>query len=171
MTIEKAVSRAPAASSWFASGARSRVAAAMALLLLALVALVGSDSGLRAAALGSGARSAARRHGDPASSHVHRAGRGSSRGRAKFRDDDVSGDSTSSILRNAPGPIPGLVEHVDAEIREDNVDVRYLDAEGVERRLGAKTRFADVTSARALRVCRHMPTREETVCFKDIVLG
>ena len=62
----------------------------------------------------SGARSAARRHGDPASSHVHRAGRGSWRGRAKFRDDDVSGDSTSSILRNAPGPIPGLVEHVDA---------------------------------------------------------
>ena len=110
----EAVSRAPAASSWFASGARSRVAAAMALLLLALVALVGSDSGLRAAALGSGARSAARRHGDPASSHVHRAGRGSWRGRAKFRDDDISGASTSSILRNAPGPIPGLVEHVDA---------------------------------------------------------
>ena len=110
----EAVSRAPAASSWFASVARSRVAAAMALLLVALVALVRSDSGLRAAALGSGAGSAARRHGDPASSHVHRAGRGSWRGRAKFRDDDVSGASTSSILRNAPGPIPGLVEHVDA---------------------------------------------------------
>ena len=91
----EAVSR-PAASSWLASVARSRVAAAMALLLLALVALVGTDSGLRAAALGSGARSLGRRHGDPGR-HVHRAGRG-----------------PSSILRNAPGPIPGLVEHVDA---------------------------------------------------------
>ena len=90
----EAVSR-PAASSWLASVARSRVGAAMALLLLALVALVGTDSGLRAAALGSGARSLGRRHGDPG--HVHRAGRG-----------------PSSILRNAPGPIPGLVEHVDA---------------------------------------------------------
>ena len=113
----EAVSRAPAASSWFASVARSRVAAAMALLLLALVALVGTDSGLRAAALGSGAGSAGRRHGDPGR-HVHRAGRGSWRGRAGFRDDVVSPGpnvvSKSSILRNAPGPIPGLVEHVDA---------------------------------------------------------
>lgn len=112
----EAVSR-PAASSWLASVARSRVAAAMALLLLALVALVGTDSGLRAAALGSGAGSAGRRHGDPGR-HVHRAGRGSWRGRAGFRDDVVSPGpnvvSKSSILRNAPGPIPGLVEHVDA---------------------------------------------------------
>ena len=112
----EAVSR-PAASSWLASVARSRVAAAMALLLLALVALVGTDSGLRAAALGSGAGSAGRRHGDPGR-HVHRAGRGPWRGRAGFRDDVVSPGpnvvSKSSILRNAPGPIPGLVEHVDA---------------------------------------------------------
>ena len=111
----EAVSR-PAASSWLASVARSRVAAAMALLLLALVALVGTDSGLRAAALGSGARSVGRRHGSSLNSH--RAGRGSWRGRAGFRDDVVSPGpnvvSTSSILRNAPGPIPGLVEHVDA---------------------------------------------------------
>lgn len=117
----EAVSR-PAASAWFASVApRSRVAAAMALLLLALVALVGSDSGLRAAALGSGAGFAARGHGDPAGRVHHRVGgRGSWRGRAGFRDDDVVVDpgpnvlSTSSILRNNPGPIPGLVEHVDA---------------------------------------------------------
>lgn len=118
----EAVSR-PAASAWFASVApRSRVAAAMALSLLALVALVGSDSGLRAAALGSGAGFAARGHGDPAG-RVHKSwrGRGSRRGRAGFRDDDVVAPpggpnvlSTSSILRNNPGPIPGLVEHVDA---------------------------------------------------------
>ena len=118
----EAVSR-PAASSRFASFApRSRVAAAMALSLLALVALVGSDSGLRVAALGSSAGFAARGHGDPAG-RVHKSwrGRGSRRGRAGFRDDDVVAPpggpnvlSTSSILRNNPGPIPGLVEHVDA---------------------------------------------------------
>ena len=63
-------------------------------MLLALVALVGTDSG-SARPLWAPARSLGRRHGDPG--HVHRAGRG-----------------PSSILRNAPGPIPGLVEHVDA---------------------------------------------------------
>ena len=41
-------------------------------------------------------------------------------------------------------------EHVDAEMRTENADVRYMDHHGIERRVGAKTRFEDVVGARAL---------------------
>lgn len=43
---------------------------------------------------------------------------------------------------------------VDPDIRDDNVDVKYMDAQGVERRVGAKTRYVDVRQARCLRVTR-----------------
>ena len=76
-------------------------------LLLALVALVRTIPAPRG-------RSGLRRTVGGAPSRVlsvHRAGRGSERTRG-FRDDVVSPGpnvvSTSSILRNAPGPIPGL---------------------------------------------------------------
>ena len=49
-----------AGSSWFARVTNSRVAAAMALLLLALVACLGSGSGFKTAALGSGRGNAPR---------------------------------------------------------------------------------------------------------------
>jgi len=45
-------------------------------------------------------------------------------------------------------------EAVDPEIREDNIDVKYMDLQGVERRVGAKTRFDDVKRARLLRITR-----------------
>ena len=45
-------------------------------------------------------------------------------------------------------------EIIDAEVRPDNVDVQYMDAQGVERRVGAKTRFENVRGARVLRVSR-----------------
>ena len=76
----------------------------------------------------------------------------------------TAADSWSLVMRvlDAQTSIPELIaaavdygaEHVDSEIREDNVAVRYMDSQGVERRVGAKTRFADVARARALRVCR-----------------
>ena len=52
-----------AGSSWFARVTNSRVAAAMALLLLALVACLGSGSGFKTAALGSGRGTMSRHHG------------------------------------------------------------------------------------------------------------
>jgi len=42
-------------------------------------------------------------------------------------------------------------------IREDKVDVKYMDLQGVERRVGAKTRFEDVKKARVLRITRRVP--------------
>ena len=45
-------------------------------------------------------------------------------------------------------------EAVDPDIREDNIDVKYMDLQGVERRVGAKTRFDDVKRARLLRITR-----------------
>jgi len=45
-------------------------------------------------------------------------------------------------------------EAVDPDIREDNIEVKYMDLQGVERRVGAKTRFDDVKRARLLRITR-----------------
>ena len=96
----------------------SRVAAAMALLLLALVAFLGSGSGFKTAALGSGRGN---HHGDHQVHHSME-GRGSG---WKRRAGSITLDSNvdtrvhtasthQTILSNAPGPIPGLVDHVDA---------------------------------------------------------
>lgn len=42
-------------------------------------------------------------------------------------------------------PTPHIYpQMVDSEIRDDNVEVKYMDLQGVERRVGAKTRFTDV---------------------------
>lgn len=55
--------------------------------------------------------------------------------------------------------ITAAMEHgsevVDREIRADTADVRYMDANGVERRVGAKTRLEDVRRARVLRVTQN----------------
>ena len=45
-------------------------------------------------------------------------------------------------------------EAVDAEIRHDNTQFQYMDLQGVERRLGAKTPFELVKCARVVRVSR-----------------
>ena len=45
-------------------------------------------------------------------------------------------------------------EVVDAEMNDKNVEFHYLDQNSVERRVGAKTRFADVARARVLKVSR-----------------
>ena len=107
-----------AGSSWFARVTNSRVAAAMALLLLALVACLGSGSGFKTAALGSGRGN---HHGDHQVHHSME-GRGSGwKRRAGFAGLDSNVDTRvhtasthQTILHNAPGPIPGLVDHVDA---------------------------------------------------------
>uniref|UniRef100_A0A7S4B251 Uncharacterized protein n=1 Tax=Chrysotila carterae TaxID=13221 RepID=A0A7S4B251_CHRCT len=52
-------------------------------------------------------------------------------------------------------------ESVDSEINSHNVDVRYTDGQGVERRLGAKTRFTDVLRARMLRITRRVGDSKE----------
>ena len=108
-----------AGSSWFARVTNSRVAAAMALLLLALVACLGSGSQFKTAALGSG------RGNHHVDHQVHHSmdGRGSSgwKRRAGFAGLDSNVDTRvhtasthQTILSNGPGPIPGLVDHVDA---------------------------------------------------------
>ena len=55
-------------------------------------------------------------------------------------------------------PPPQAVEYgaeaVDPDIREDNIDVKYMDLQGVERRVGAKTPFDGVKRARLLRITR-----------------
>lgn len=43
-------------------------------------------------------------------------------------------------------------EHVNSSMTEEKVEVYYMDQQAVERRLGAKTRFQDVASARMLRI-------------------
>ena len=98
----------------------SRVAAAMALLLLALVACLGSGSGFKTAALGSGRGTMSRHHGVHHGDHVQRSMEGRGR-RAGFAGLDSNVDTRvhtasthQTILSNAPGPIPGLVDHVDA---------------------------------------------------------
>ena len=48
-------------------------------------------------------------------------------------------------------------EILDAEVRHDNVDVTYMDLQGVERRVGAKTNFEDVRGARVLRLTKRAP--------------
>ena len=109
-----------AGSSWFARVTNSRVAAAMALLLLALVAFLGSGSGFKTAALGSGRGTMSRHHGVHHGDHVQRSMEGRGR-RAGFAGLDSNVDTRvhtasthQTILSNAPGPIPGLVDHVDA---------------------------------------------------------
>ena len=52
-------------------------------------------------------------------------------------------------------------EVVDAEINEKNVEFHYLDSNGVERRVGAKTRFIDVARARVLKVSRRSAPPDE----------
>ena len=109
-----------AGSSWFNPRVtNSRVAAAMALLLLALVACLGSGSQFKTAALGSGRGN---HHGDHQVHHSSIEGRGSGwKRRAGFAGLDSNVDTRvhtasthQTILSNAPGPIPGLVDHVDA---------------------------------------------------------
>jgi hypothetical protein len=84
----------------------------MALLLLALVACLGSGSGFKTAALGSGRGTKI--------DHVHHSmeGRGSGwkrrAGLTLDTDADTRVHTHQTILHNAPGPIPGLVDHVDA---------------------------------------------------------
>ena len=48
------------------------------------------------------------------------------------------------------------MQMVDADIREDCVELKYMDSHGTERRVGAKTRYADVKAARVLRVSRRV---------------
>ncbi len=67
-------------------------------------------------------------------------------------------EGISSISELVTAAVEYGAEHVDAEIREDNVDVRYMDLQAVERRVGAKTRFADVARARVLRISRRKLT-------------
>lgn len=52
---------------------------------------------------------------------------------------------------------PSCTQIVDADIREESVELKYMDSHGTERRVGAKTRFADVKAARVLRVSRRVP--------------
>ena len=47
-------------------------------------------------------------------------------------------------------------EIIDSEIRNDNVEIKYMDGQGVERRVGAKTRFIDVRRARVLRISKRL---------------
>ena len=59
-------------------------------------------------------------------------------------------------------------EVVDAEMNEKNVEFHYLDQNSVERRVGAKTHFADVARARVSRCHgaahrRTMPSRHWSV--------
>ena len=113
--------RRAAGSSRFNPRVTKRVAAAMALLLLAaLVACLGSGSGFETAALGSGRGTMSRHHGVHHGDHVQRSMEGRGR-RAGFAGLDSSVDTRvhttsthQTILSNAPGPIPGLVDHVDA---------------------------------------------------------
>lgn len=52
--------------------------------------------------------------------------------------------------------IAGIVEYgreaVDPDVKRSRIDIRYMDAQGVERRLGASSSFADVRMARMIRV-------------------
>jgi len=74
-------------------------------------------------------------------------------------------DGISTISELVTAAVEYGAEHVDSEIREENVDVRYMDLQAVERRVGAKTRYADVSQARVLRICRRKLTtiQEEKV--------
>jgi len=63
-------------------------------------------------------------------------------------------ESIASISELVVAVMEHGVEHVDAEMRAENADVRYMDHHGIERRVGAKTRFEDVVGARALHIVR-----------------
>lgn len=61
-------------------------------------------------------------------------------------------------IRSVSELIAGIVDYgseaVDPELSSQNIEVRYMDDHGVERRLGAHTSFCDVRSARMIRVTK-----------------
>jgi len=76
-------------------------------------------------------------------------------------------EGLSSISGLITAAVEYGAEHVDSEIREENVDVRYMDLQAVERRVGAKTRFADVAQARVLRICRRKLATIQESCQEE----